>query len=382
MKGSLLQLVSYGAENVNINGDPQITFFTKVFKRYVPFSILNIEEPLNSNANFNNIITIDINKKGDYLSKMYLQVNLPYSSDSNSFWTNRVGFNLIKKAELYIGDNLIEKIYGQWMYIYNNLVNSSEHISILDKLVGYSNMRSNTEQKLIIPLNFCFCKYYETAIPLFSLYNQTVKIKIYFNSLKECHQTGIPPTNKLTNLSLLIDYIFISEFEKKRLLHKKYTMLYENVEFIQRNIFSNSIKNLSLPFNLSSKGLFIVIKSKNQLGDKFTNFTSENNINLLKKLQLKINNNNIFSDGFKNGKYFNNIQSYRYCNTCPDIGINTLSFSLHPFLLQPSGILNFKDIKKLNLLIESLENGIVYIYSLGSDLLTFESGFVYTKNIF
>ena len=382
MKGSLLQLVSYGAENININGNPDITFFKKVYKRYVNFSILNIEEPLNTNANFNKTITVDIKKKGDYLSKIYLQVNLPYSSNDNSFWTNRVGFNLIKKAELYIGNNLIEKIYGRWMYIYNNLNNSSEHIAIMDKLVGNNNLKSNLEQQLIVPLNFTFCNYYETCIPLISLYNQTIKIKIYFNTIKDCHQTGIEPTGKLTNTSLLIDYIFISDLEKKKILQNNYNMLYQNIEFIERNIISNSIKNISLPFNLPSKGLIFVIQSKNNTGDKFINFTNNNNKNLLKKLQFKINNDNVFSDGYKNSSYFNNIQSYKHLNTCPDIGINLLSFSFNPFILQPSGILNLKDIKKLNLFIESLEDGIIYIYSLGYNLLTFESGYVNTNYIF
>jgi len=42
MGGGLLQLVAYGAQDVSLTGNPQITFFQAVFRRYTNFALQTI----------------------------------------------------------------------------------------------------------------------------------------------------------------------------------------------------------------------------------------------------------------------------------------------------------------------------------------------------
>jgi len=43
MGGGLMQLVAYGAQDVFLTGNPQVTFFKNIFRRYTNFAIESIE---------------------------------------------------------------------------------------------------------------------------------------------------------------------------------------------------------------------------------------------------------------------------------------------------------------------------------------------------
>ena len=50
MGGGLMQLVAYGAQDVYLTGNPQITFFKVVYRRHTNFSMESIQQTLNGNA--------------------------------------------------------------------------------------------------------------------------------------------------------------------------------------------------------------------------------------------------------------------------------------------------------------------------------------------
>ena len=62
MKGTLLQLIAKGSEDINITGDPEISFFENVYKRYTPFSMESIENPINTIPRFGSTIKVKIEK--------------------------------------------------------------------------------------------------------------------------------------------------------------------------------------------------------------------------------------------------------------------------------------------------------------------------------
>ena len=50
MTGGLMQLVAYGAQDVYLTGNPQITFFKVVYRRHTNFSMEAIEQTFNGQA--------------------------------------------------------------------------------------------------------------------------------------------------------------------------------------------------------------------------------------------------------------------------------------------------------------------------------------------
>ena len=71
MGGGLLQLVAYGAQDVSLTGNPQITFFHTVFRRHTNFAIQTIEQTLNGNFKSNGRISFNISRDGDLLNELF-----------------------------------------------------------------------------------------------------------------------------------------------------------------------------------------------------------------------------------------------------------------------------------------------------------------------
>ena len=76
MGGGLLQLVAYGAQDVYLTGNPQITFFKVVYRRHTNFSIESIKQTFNGTADFGNEVSTTIQRNADLIHKIYLQTTL------------------------------------------------------------------------------------------------------------------------------------------------------------------------------------------------------------------------------------------------------------------------------------------------------------------
>ena len=76
MGGGLLQLVAYGAQDVYLTGNPQITFFKAVYRRHTNFALEAIEQTFNGNPGFGSRVTCQISRNGDLINRVYLQLRL------------------------------------------------------------------------------------------------------------------------------------------------------------------------------------------------------------------------------------------------------------------------------------------------------------------
>jgi hypothetical protein len=131
MGGGLMQLVAYGAQDVYLTGNPQITFFKVVYRRHTNFAVENIEQVFNGSADFGRKVTCQITRNGDLITKMYLRVVLPNYTLANPTkqwaWVSRVGHTLINSIELQIGGTRIDKQYGDWLNIWYELARNWAH---------------------------------------------------------------------------------------------------------------------------------------------------------------------------------------------------------------------------------------------------------------
>ena len=117
-----MQLVAYGAQDIYLTGNPQITFFKVVYRRHTNFSMEAIEQTFNGQADFGRKVTCTISRNGDLIHRVYLQVVLPsVSCDGGQArgpgpnfthavscsycfrWANYIGHVLIRSVEVEIG---------------------------------------------------------------------------------------------------------------------------------------------------------------------------------------------------------------------------------------------------------------------------------------
>ena len=190
MTGGLIQLAAYGQENIYLNGNPQLTYFKVVYKRHTNFSMESIKIKPKANNMLSDAssttISFDIGRNADLIGQTYLSVNIPniYTyckktttennkiscgpiipsqlsvpgdetplfsnpktiaepdneySNGNFYmlrWIRKLGFYMINYATISIGNTQIDKQYGEWMAIWNELFTSKEQQDLINKMIG------------------------------------------------------------------------------------------------------------------------------------------------------------------------------------------------------------------------------------------------------
>ena len=170
MGGGLLQLVAYGAQDVYLTGNPQITFFKVVYRRHTNFSIESIQQTFNGNANLGQRVTCQISRNGDLVHKLYLQAKVTKTA---SVAYNNIGHWLVKQVEVEIGGQMIDRQYGEWMYIWNELtLPAGKKTGYGEMIKTFSSSDTDTSANVYVPLEFWFCRNIGLALSLI-VYNIT-----------------------------------------------------------------------------------------------------------------------------------------------------------------------------------------------------------------
>ena len=120
MGGGLMQLVAYGAQDIYLTGNPQITFFKIAYRRHTNFSLESIEQVFNGSGDFGKKVTATISRNGDLINRVYLRaelpdvtMNRPAAGKVGFRWLNWVGHILVKNVEIEIGGQRINYVSAE-----------------------------------------------------------------------------------------------------------------------------------------------------------------------------------------------------------------------------------------------------------------------------
>lgn len=270
MPGGIMQLTAYGAQDLYLTGNPDITFFKFVYRRYSNFSMEYIQLPFHAsptlNTTQNTICSCYINRHGDLLYDGYIVCTLPalfsVKTDDNGLkdyinkyytdtatddtakmcpllktnstddippsnladinlcdyhpsiepisYVDNVGNVLLYSVEILVNGLSVDKQYGRWMTIWNELtlpegkreayknmisadtIGGAFTTPVLDTSVQ-GQVLVSPAKKIYIPLPFWFCQNPGLAIPLVALQNSPVRIDIEFRPLNDIIRIGMPP---------------------------------------------------------------------------------------------------------------------------------------------------------------------------------------------
>jgi len=396
MGGGLLQLVAYGAQDVYLTGNPQITFFKVVYRRHTNFAIEAIQQTFNGNPIYGSTVNCQISRNGDLINRMYLQVDVEKrATGSDTSYVNYLGLRLIKSVVIEIGGQQIDKHYSDWLYIWNELSLPIGKRYAYDNMVGADkDILTASGSTLYIPLEFWFCRNVGLALPLIALQYHEVKVKIDFETKAKCFCSdtgGVPNAARLLlefpsdikNVALWVDYIFLDTDERRRFAQLSHEYLIEQLQFTGTETLSKGSNRIKLNFNHPCKELIWVAKMSNVTAKvsrwyDYTDSDLADTVNLEPQLgllggQLKAittfqsgtsaNGKNPFIDGIlqlngndrfaiRKGSYFNYVQPYQHHTNIPtNAGINVYSFALKPEDHQPSGTLNMSRIDTATLMV-------------------------------
>jgi hypothetical protein len=327
MGGGLLQLVAYGAQDVYLTGNPQITFFKVVYRRHTNFSMESIEQTFNGTADFSRRVTCQISRNGDLIHRMYLQTSITGATWADNAYA---GLRLVKNVELEIGGQRIDKQYGDWMFVWNELSLPSGKRAGYDTMVG-ADAVTTTDTTMYIPLEFWFCRNPGLALPLIALQYHEVKVNIEFDSATNAGITA----GTMGTTSLWVDYIFLDTDERRRFAQLSHEYLIEQLQFTgEETVTASSSNKVKLNFNHPVKELVWVTQASGAAVGTYVAITDA---------KLQLNGHDRFAT--RAGKYFTHVQPYQHHENIPSTaGINVYSFALKPEEHQPSGTLNFSRI--------------------------------------
>jgi hypothetical protein len=435
MGGGLLQLVAYGAQDVFLTGNPQITFFKVVYRRHTNFSMEAIEQSFNGNNVLGSSVSVHITRNGDLIHRIYFNAKLlnDIAPDTSVLNPNTksialvpyFGQRLLKTIELEIGGQRVDKHYAEWLYIWNELTLPPGKKEGYQLMVGGERknrsrlLRPQESHEIYVPLEFWFCRNIGLALPLIALQYHEVKLNFTYATSSELvdnnanvsdvlDETNIPAdysgsnipigtvnnnelfngshTNlKLQNVSLWVDYIFLDTDERRRFAQQSHEYLVEQLQFpgadsITASSSPEAMKSIKMVFNHPCKEIIWTIKGTN--AKTYWNNFSDNADNLYEasenpvlRAKIQLNGNDRFTD--RKGTYFNTVQPYQHHECTPSIyhnGINVYSFALKPEEHQPSGSLNMSRIDTAMLSVSSSIDGTICIYAVNYNVLRILSG--------
>lgn len=271
-----MQLVAYGAQDIYLTGNPEITFFKVVYRRHTNFSVEVMEVPID-NARFGGQCNTQILRNGDLASKVWMRVKLPDITGSNVTynaietdngkiaWIRRLGFAMIKTLKLDIGGTEIDKNLGVWMDIWYELTHSYEQergyrekigdVTEMTLLTGPETASTSEVvirgRQLYIPLIFWFCRNYGLSLPLIALQYHEVRIRTEYQDLTRliCWSGAVAPSMssyQISDAAFMVDYVFLDSVERRRFAQVGHEYLIEQVQFTSEETITGSATSSSI----------------------------------------------------------------------------------------------------------------------------------------
>jgi len=415
MSSGRIQLASTGIQDYYLTDNPEITFFHQTYKRHTKFALETLDNPFEETAEFGTIVRCIIPRKGDLVRKIYFRFELPALPTDDLCYTNSIGNVIIDYADLIIGGQLIERLTGEYIEIYNNLYVSDSKQRSLEYLVGSTDSRlglgvasSTTSGKygkyprtFVVPLPFYFNNHDSLSIPISALTRQEVEVHVKIRRIENLVLNTDPtdpthtqnfPNVQLVNATLPVEYVFLDDDEYNYILNTRLEYLITQVQLSKSSIVENqNAAKFRLGFVNPVKEIYTVIQNSDQIesniitGNDWFNFENPDNDSegLLKhqllNMKLEFNDEKIIDDKLADTSFLHALQPMLHHTRVPksDRKFYTYSFSLDPESYFPTGQINMSRIqnKILSLeLSESTKKRDIRIYAVSYNILRFEHG--------
>jgi len=388
--GGLLQLVATGKQDIYLTGNPQISFFKMVYRRYTNFATEAQAMYFDGTPNFGQRITCLIPRRGDLLGRVYLDVTLPLIKDTNGnplSYTNAVGHALIQEITFEVGEQEIDRQTGEWMEIWTQFTTPTSQRAALNEMIGrvepYNVLDIKPGAKsdglhLLIPLQFYFCNNPGLYLPLLAMQYSPIRINITLRPLQQLFWVAPPNpppavwmpactnqvdcTTPIVNMMLWGEYVYLDVEERRMFVNNSHEYIIEQVQYTPPYALTASQTNavISVEFNHPIKEFFFVaqLDIMNNVNEWFnysnlpigystpaalvpyiSSIAPSGRMDLISSAVLQLDGYDRFSS--RSAQYFRLEQPYDHHTTTPvNSFIYNYSFALRPEDVQPTGTMN------------------------------------------
>ena len=227
-----MNLISYGTENVILQGNPKKTFFKATYVKHTNFGMqkIRLEQVKQQTLKFDSEQTFKfkLDRTGDLISDTFIGIKLPpiysgfyikggigseeyYPYEFN--WIKHFGTHIIKEIKIWAGGSTLAKYSGEYIQCVNHRDRDLRKQSVFDKMTGHikdfydpSNAVGNNSmyptsasqdnnnpapsingRLLYIPLESWFTQSTKTALPIVGVQYQETFVSITFRPIKELY---------------------------------------------------------------------------------------------------------------------------------------------------------------------------------------------------
>ena len=348
MGGGLLQLVAYGAQDAYITGNPHITFWKVMYKRHTNFAMEAMRVNFTGSPAYGQRSVVVINRNADLMFRTYLEVTLPDTraaatgAAQDVLWTaggrRRLGYLLIQQVEIEIGGQIMDRHYGEWMYLWESLTSQYDQSVRLDQMLGAAvegtfstpagcNGRPTV---LYIPLSFWFCRNPGLALPLIALQYHEVRLNFIFRQATDLVQNITTGGGNFTggvvgaaaalprfkDAAVYVDYIYLDTDERRRFAQQSHEYLIDQLQYgLQQSVTSQTVR-LDLTLNHPVKELVWVYQDARKLDCSQLSALGTSNTqpfaydDIANRCRLQLNGQDRFDERY--GDYFWKVQPYQH----------------------------------------------------------------------
>ena len=363
MGGGLMQLVAYGAQDIYLTGNPQITFFKVVYRRHTNFSMESIEQTWNGSVANGSRVSATVSRNGDLVMGMHLQIG---SGALSADTCANPGYAIIDEVELEIGGQKIDKHYGHWLEAWTELTVPNTNMKSATQSATAAGSAGSLHQlttftggvfgaggansvDMFVPLQFWFCRNPGLALPLIALQYHEVKVYLTFQSAANSHTIADATGG---GIKLWADYVYLDTDERRRFAQVSHEYLIEQVQH------QSSAASTSIELNFNHPVKEIIWAGEGAAAGTAASKATAGAITAATKFTLKLNGHDRFAA--RPLTYFTRHQVLNYHSgpggMTPTTAINVLadsiavySFALKPEEHQPSGTCNFSRIDNAQL---------------------------------
>lgn len=324
--------------------------------------------------------------------KIIINRSLNVTGYAKFAWIKKIGLYIIDNVFIKIDGQLIDKQYGEWLNIWHELTKDINKEEGYNRLIGNVkelttyNSRQKEEYELLIPLHFWFCRHIGSSLPLIALHNTDIRVYVKLKPFDDiCYYEKYTTFRKRPklNCSLIGEYIYVEEKERKKISMSKLEYLIDTVQYngemqINRNNVHENIINAITRFNNPCKEIFWLLQDMNHIKNKEWDRYDFYGENPVKKAKITFNIRD--REKFKDGVYYNYIQPYERHYSSPDKGINVYNFGLDPESVVTTGTANMNQIEEMGIHVILLDK-ILKKFNKGKNLVFRWPIYALTNNI-
>jgi Major capsid protein N-terminus/Large eukaryotic DNA virus major capsid protein len=378
---ALLQLVALGEPDLYLTSNPQFTYFRSVYRRYTNFAVESIPIDFDGATYFGKRISVEIPKKADLLSSLFIEVDLPplpqADPDNPTYWVNDIAYALIKDVSIEIGEKEIDKHTGEWMKIWGDLTIDASQRQGYNEMLGHwdvyppTGINSSQPLSVTIPLKFWFCNNIGSALPLICLQAHPIRIIIHLRPFQELWWNATVPAGpgqpcpaitpvQISRFQMFGDYIYLGTEERRRMASKEHEYLITQLQIAPVQSIPAGVQQMSIPlhFNLPCKEfIWVMQETRMKTAREWFNFSNALQYNggesgvttqdLLSTAILRLDGQDRFY--IRNAVYFRQLQVLQHHTSVPESPsfVYLYSFSMRPEDEQPSGSINCSKINDI-----------------------------------